>query len=257
MTFRGLLVLAAAATAVAAPPNAFALRSKQIPHPSLAFRGGGIGRGGSKSPPHPPAPAPRRTGLSGKIDNYIDKIFDDADTNQDGSISTSETYELVLKMYVKINRKAPIPPPSREKVQELFRGADADRSGRLSRDEFRSLALVLASRASTRLVAHKIVTIVCAPLLAVEVVRISLGKEWVRKLADRVLPERVTGVKVAGMVRKAEFWRTALTVGFVVTLGNLMLAAMDLVLDLTQRKDDDEEQEAVAKKKPSRFGKGG
>lgn len=253
MSYRNILVLAAAAISAASSPlRAFALDSPfsrrasragpTIRHsgtPLLFVSGGALGR--KKGPPPPPtAPPAKRNGLAGKLDNYIDKIFDDADTNQDGSISTSETYELVLKMYVQINRKAPIPPPSREKVAELFRGADADRSGRLSRDEFRELALVLASRATTRLVAHKFVTIVCAPLLAVEVVRLSLGKQWVRQLADRVLPENLTGPKVASLVRKAEFWRTALTVGFVVTLGNLMLASVNLVLDLTQKKDKDD-----------------
>ena len=68
--------------------------------------------------------------------------------------------------YIELNRKAPIPPPSKQRVKLLYDSADWSHNKRLDSDEFQALASTLAARGYTRLLAHKIVTIVVAPLVA-------------------------------------------------------------------------------------------
>ena len=92
-------------------------------------------------------------------DILLDRIFDSADTNHDGSINLEEAYALTLKMYVNINRQAPIPPPSKKRVLQLFLNAETVYDGRLNREEFKVLANVLGRRALSRVVAHKLVTL--------------------------------------------------------------------------------------------------
>ena len=48
-----------------------------------------------------------------------------------------ELYELVLKMYINLNRQAPVPPPTRETVKDLYHQADADGSNSIDQKEFR------------------------------------------------------------------------------------------------------------------------
>ena len=155
------------------------------------------------------------------FDRIIDSVFEDADTNHDGTISLSEVQTLILEMYVKINRAAPIPPPTREKVNTIFDRADVDKNRRLSKNEFSELAAVLASRATTRLVAHKIVSFVVAPLLAIKTVDWLSGKELAR-LVPNTFKDRMTDANV---------WKTALTVVFVKGLGDVVISSVTLVMD--------------------------
>lgn len=155
------------------------------------------------------------------FDRIVDSVFEDADTNHDGTISLSEVQTLILEMYVKINRAAPIPPPTREKVNTIFDRADVDQNNKLSKKEFSELAGVLASRATTRLVAHKIVSFVVAPLLAIKTVDWLSGKELSR-LAPNILKDRMTDANV---------WKTALTVVFVKGLGDVVISSVTLVMD--------------------------
>lgn len=155
------------------------------------------------------------------FDRIIDSVFEDADTNHDGTISLSEVQTLILEMYVKINRAAPIPPPNREKINAIFDRADADKNNKLSQKEFSELASVLASRATTRLVAHKIVSFVVAPLLAIKTVDWLSGKELSR-LAPNIFKDRMTD---------ANIWKTALTVVFVKGLGDVVISSVTQVMD--------------------------
>ncbi|EOD27870.1 hypothetical protein EMIHUDRAFT_434920 [Emiliania huxleyi CCMP1516] len=82
-------------------------------------------------------------GLKGMIND----IFDAADTNKDGRVDIDESYVLILKLYIKVNRQAPVNPPSREVSEVLFRAADNDGSGRLNKEEFLELATTLLGRA--------------------------------------------------------------------------------------------------------------
>lgn len=166
----------------------------------------------------------------------VDSVYDDADTNKDGKISLAEVNTLVLQMYVKINRAAPIPPPSRDKVDALFASADVDGNKRLSREEFSRLAVLLASRATTRLVAHKVVSFVVAPVLAIKTVEGLSG----RHLGDGEMTKRLVPARMQRRIADANLWKTLLTVVFVKGLGNVVISSVTVVLDAMHLASKDE-----------------
>jgi hypothetical protein len=86
----------------------------------------------------------------------------------------TEVYELVLKFYIDINRMAPIPPPSRQRVLSLLRKADKDKSGNLDQQEFERLLSTLYARASSRVLTYRFISNLCAPLCAIRLV------DWIR-----------------------------------------------------------------------------
>jgi Ca2+-binding EF-hand superfamily protein len=179
--------------------------------------------------------------LEGKIDGrfrrLIGKTFDDGDINKDGKISLNECNDLVLRLYIHINRQAPIPPPSRSTVRRLFQAHDDSGNGRISRDEFTDLARMLGRRALVRLVAHTMVTLVCAPLLAECVVRELRDKLWLPKVAKFVVPQRLEA-KILPIVTSQSFCLSALTVSFVSTLGNMVTGTVNWVLANTLPPDE-------------------
>jgi hypothetical protein len=166
-----------------------------------------------------------------RFDRVVQNIFDDADTNNDGSISFGECYELVLKLYIKINRQAPIPPPTRKTVLQLYQKNDTNRNKRLSRNEFTALAQVLGGRAATRLAAHKFVTLVCAPLLAEFLVRQLTGRKWLPELAIWIVPDRYE-LKVLPIITSKAVMRTVIMIGLMGTLGNFIIGTVNWILDI-------------------------
>ena len=143
----------------------------------------------------------------------------------------AETYEMVLKLYLKLNRQAPIPPPSRATVLAFFRESDVDGNRRISRDEFGRLARIIGRRAIFRLVAHKMVTLIGAPLLAEYTLRrLLIGRPHLHAWAARVVPERYLGT-----LTSVTLWRTVLIVLFVASMGNIALGIVDFLLDVNVR----------------------
>ena len=88
--------------------------------------------------------------LAQRFQALASRAFDVADYNKDGSVDATEAYMVVLQLYVQINRHAPVNPPPRGLVLKLFAAADKEKTGKLSRDEFSSLASVLCARAVGR-----------------------------------------------------------------------------------------------------------
>jgi hypothetical protein len=174
-----------------------------------------------------------------KFDRFLEKLFDDADTNRDGSIAFAEVYELVLKMYIKINNQAPIPPPSRKKVLQLYLDADTSNDDRLTKDEFKGLAKTLGRRALSRLVAHKLVTLVGAPILAEYLVRTLAGKEWLPRMAEGLVPKRFHE-RLLPAIKSRVFCRTVLIVVLVETLGNIVIFIVNWVLDMSMPDEDED-----------------
>jgi len=164
------------------------------------------------------------------VERFLDKVFDQADTNKDGTVDIAETYEMVLQLYLKLNRQAPIPPPSRATVLQFFRESDVDGNRRISRDEFGRLARIIGRRAMFRLVAHKMVTLLGAPLLAEYTLRRLIGRPHLHAWAARVLPERYLGT-----LTSVTLWRTVLIVLFVASMGNIVLGIVDFLLDVNVR----------------------
>ena len=95
-------------------------------------------------------------------------------------------------------------------------------------EEFRRLILTIYSRASTRIIAHKLVSILLAPLLAVSLVNFLKGKPYLQEIADAVLPEN-TPERVVKIVTTESVWITVFTVLFVQQLGKVVLGLVDLL----------------------------
>jgi len=171
-----------------------------------------------------------------KFNQVINKIFDDADTNNDGTINMSEFYELVLKLYVQINRKAPLDPPTRETATKLFQHYDKDRSNAITKDEFTALATRLGQRAFIRIATFQIFKILVSPLLAEYLVRKLTGKEWLQGLALFIVPDPFEE-KVIPIISSPTFGRTVLIILFMSTLGKAALAIVNMILDMSLRTD--------------------
>ena len=177
-------------------------------------------------------PTPALTSFLGMpLEQFIDIMFDRADTDKSGSVSFTEAYIVILKVYIKINRKAPIPPPSREKVYQIFKAADLDRNDRLGREEFKRLFMLGIWRASTRFIAYKTITLFGAPLLAWEIVRRLSGEVWVADAIGKWIPEKYA--------YSEDFWRSVLTVFFVTTLGSTILSVVSHIYDRIAFDSDD------------------
>ena len=180
---------------------------------------------------------------------WTEQVFDAADLNKDGSMTLDEVYELTLKLYIMVNRQAPIPPPSRETVHALFSVTDSDRTGTLDREEFLPLATLLLERALSRVVAFKMVTLVGAPLLTEYVVHwwTQEHRPWLSRLVSRV----VTNPHYLNIITSKGFCRTLLLVLFISTLGNLVLSLVDGLLQLwlqhQQQRQRQQESQDISK----------
>jgi len=168
------------------------------------------------------------------LDNLFNKmdvagrVFNQVDVNKDGVVDRDEAYEMVLIMYVFINRRAPVKPPKRATVNKLFDEADADGSGVLSKDEFVTLASTLASRATLRVAAFKLISLVGAPLLASAIVKKIAGAEEFTAFWGSVIPGPLQGTLLS-----TQFYTLVLTLIFVASLGNFVLKGVDFALNLS------------------------
>ena len=56
-----------------------------------------------------------------------------------------EAYDLVLRLYIKVNQRVSIDPPSRTDINNLFQNSRIDLDGisRIQRDEFEKLVAAL------------------------------------------------------------------------------------------------------------------
>lgn len=171
-------------------------------------------------------PTPVAASRSNPYDRFIQKIYNNADTNHDGSIAFEEAYVMVLKLYIEINRQAPINPPSRSKVQRLFNLSDKNRNNRIQRDEFTQLANLLARRALARIVTCKMISLVGAPIVANYLVEVLSEQEWLPQLAESIVPEPLLPT-----VTSPAFGRTVLIVIFLQTLGKTVMNTVNILLD--------------------------
>ena len=185
---------------------------------------------------------------SSRFDRFLTKLYDGADVDHDGSISTDELYLLVLKLYIQLNRQAPIPAPSREQINRLYRKADINHNNKITRDEFTMLAKMIGRRASLRLIAHKCITLLCAPLLAEYVLRqLSKHQEYLHSLAETIVPNRFHN-KVLPIITSRSFCRTIVLIAFIVSLGNLVLNIVNWFLDHAIADDDYDDKSKKTRK---------
>jgi len=165
---------------------------------------------------------------NGAVSRHIETIFEEADTNHDGSVEIDEAYTLVLKMYVHINRQAPVPPPTPAEVQKAFETADADRDGRLDRSEFRRLMLFFYARNSTRIIVFRAFRHLLAPLLAFQTFA---TVSWIRSSRD--FPDFVFLENIPYIAQRYDvnqLWKTATVVVYSAFLGHIALHIVDVFL---------------------------
>mmetsp|Transcript_5299 Transcript_5299/g.8708 ORF Transcript_5299/g.8708 Transcript_5299/m.8708 type:complete len:323 (+) Transcript_5299:167-1135(+) len=167
------------------------------------------------------------------LDRVSQQLFDDADVNGDGWITVTEAYEFVLQMYIVMNRHAPLSPPSRSKVEQLFYEYDNNRHDRgLNKDEFMQLLQHFTQRAASTMVAHQWVTLVGAPLLTEGVLRfvrpVFQKCDPLKLLVQTALPSRLMPI-----VTSITFLRSILLLFFATTLADIVLATVNWILDLT------------------------
>ncbi|KAL7570709.1 hypothetical protein ACA910_017833 [Epithemia clementina (nom. ined.)] len=181
------------------------------------------------------------------------QVFEAADLDHDGTMNFDEVYELTLRLYILVNRQAPIPPPTRETTWALFVVTDRDDSHVLNKEEFLDFATLLLERAVSRVLAFKMVTLVGAPLLTEYVVHwwTQEPRPWLPRMVARV----VTNPRYLEIVTSKGFCRTALLILFISTLGNSVMAIVDALLQFWLRRlqqerhlDDDDEDENNNKK---------
>ena len=194
---------------------------------------------------------PRRSGLliprQTRYDRFLEKAFDQADTNEDGRMTLAETYEWVLRLYIQINRQAPIDPPTMTQVKILVKATDDNHDNYISQEEFRDLAEICARRAAVRVAANKFITLIVAPLLAEGLLGWFKRQAWLYEtLVVPYAPERFIPV-----ITNPVIGRTVLMVILVSTLGRTV---MEFVNDLLggNRIEAEEEQKAAASKKKGR-----
>ena len=166
-----------------------------------------------------------------RFQRYAERVFDESDVNHDGYVSFEEAYALVLKLYVNLNRQAPIPPPPRDKVYRQYKKADKSRNDQLDKEEFSQLVKVVAKRALWRVSAVKICRIVGAPVLAELVIRTFAGKEWLPKLAKLIVPNSVHDTIIPVLTSTA-FWRPVLLIALVISMGKVVLNIVNFFLDI-------------------------
>ena len=143
-----------------------------------------------------------------QFERNVFALFNATDANNDGELSETEAYPIVLQLYILANRQAPVNPPSRELAAKLFDDADLDGSGSLSRDEFVVFCTSLLGRTAYRIAVFNVVRFAVAPVLATAVARKLISENWILSLEPNLV-------------------QTLSVVIFVALLGNVALAALD------------------------------
>eukprot|EP00614_Pseudopedinella_elastica_P002561 CAMPEP_0172596578 /NCGR_PEP_ID=MMETSP1068-20121228/16408_1 /TAXON_ID=35684 /ORGANISM="Pseudopedinella elastica, Strain CCMP716" /LENGTH=243 /DNA_ID=CAMNT_0013395695 /DNA_START=172 /DNA_END=903 /DNA_ORIENTATION=- len=100
------------------------------------------------------------------LNHCCDKFFDKADIDHDGTVDKKELYSAVLEIYLHINYSAvPVPPPSREYVEEVLMGNHVA----LDRPVFRRAVGILLRQAAGR-VSFRLAVYSVSPLAAYYIV---------------------------------------------------------------------------------------
>ena len=167
-------------------------------------------------------------------DRQLTEVFYEADFNRDGCVTFDECYERLLRFYIKLNQQAPIPPPDRHTVLQMYKNADLNHNQRLNLSEFKQLAQALIGRAYTRLLVHKLVTVLIGPYLATTLVHIVATEpvlEPLRKEASVLISEQLRlPSSLASALQSTHFWKTIFLIFTVSQLGNIVLNFVNYLL---------------------------
>jgi len=181
-----------------------------------------------------------------RYDRFLQKVFDKADTDADGRMTLTETYEWVLRLYIVINREAPVNPPTMTQIKNLIKLTDGNRDEYITHEEFRGLAEICARRAAVRIVANKFIQLFVAPFLAEGTLRWLKEQTWLYEaVVVPLVPERFIPI-----VTNQVMGRTVLMVLFVSNLGRIVMGFVNDVLDerVNRRINAEEQRNAAGKK---------
>jgi len=190
-------------------------------------------KGGSPLPPRASLSTARMYRSS--IDRFVDKLFQETDSNNDGMVSFEEAYVAVLILYVQLNRSAPIPPPDRAKFRRIFtQAAGRNKSAKpnmLGMEEYGEILKTIVARAALRLTSHKAATVVGAPLLTEFIVRsLASRKEGLEAILRSVVPSQFHDTTIPTLTSRT-FHRGLWMVILVLTLGNICVRTATFLLD--------------------------
>ena len=128
--------------------------------------------------------------------------------------------------YIKLNRQAPIKPPSEQTVWLLYNNADRNKDHVLDYDEFQNLMLVIYGRAAVRVAIHKSMRLFVAPLLAMQSASYVVNSSFTSFLVDWV-PDQY-----GRMLQSEKFWTTSLVILFMSTLGSIVMSLTVCALNM-------------------------
>lgn len=198
---------------------------KRIPRFAILPGRGGVFSFSGPEETHAASAAATKKAM-GFFSAYVTKLFNEADTNKDGTLNPQEVYELVLKFYITVNRQAPIRPPSRKRVMILLDKVDKSKNGGLEIDEFRRLLTTLYARGGSRVGAHKLVSLFVAPVGAISLVNMIKGRPYLIDLFTKGIPVGCPE-KMIETLTKESLWVTVFTVAFVTQLAKMALSFVD------------------------------
>ena len=207
---------------------------------------------------------------SRRFQKHIDRLYRQFDTNQDGTISIDEAYVLVLKLYIELNRQAPLEPPSRTVLEQIcFQQLDTDDdSVKLSKTEFTDVCNLLYQQAAMRLTTQLIIKFIIAPFLAQKTFYYLAGREvfvdQLKGITKAILSafimfltpfslEGPTSVKIQDVVLhrilSPVFCQTALILIYISTLGDAVLQAVhrwSSLRELVRRREEEQARDSSA-----------
>ncbi len=105
---------------------------------------------------------------------FVDHAFDMIDDSDDGLIDEAELYAGLLMMHIQLAKHAgpaACYPPSRAVVDRMFRAADPDRSGTLTREEFSWVMGIMCANILGRMFIFYVLVILSIPFVASLVIR--------------------------------------------------------------------------------------
>jgi hypothetical protein len=188
-------------------------------------------------------------------DRQLTQIFYEADFNRDGIVTFDECYERLLRFYIVLNQQAPIPPPDRHTVLQFYKTADLNHNQRLNLSEFKHLAHMLISRAYTRLLVHKLVTIIIGPFLATTLVHVIATEptfESIRSDLSILINEYIPS-SLASVLQSQHFWKTIFLIFTVSQLGNIVLNFVNYTLytkNITKSRTNTNDVHSSNRRKP-------
>ena len=110
--------------------------------------------------------------------NMIHSAFQLVDQDNSNDIDEKELYSGLLLIHLKLGTyagPAACKPISREKCHSVFVKMDVDNSGRLDRDEFENVIMVLFGNVLTRVLLQYVCTLLLVPLIAQYILRGIIG----------------------------------------------------------------------------------